>query len=156
MPSVAIPFNPNDENEYDSNNDKFNSQEEMLKCMQSERYKNDQGYRDIVAKLLANSEPHVLGVSPPHDAEHASVNDEIVNDYVRQTFGNPLYKTSAIYRRQVADTLASDAIDPLLKGRINYKGGNNNGGCIRVSLPFGDSTGPMPPERQSQEDQEER
>ncbi|MCS6319980.1 MAG: hypothetical protein H8K05_19865 [Nitrospira sp.] len=108
-----------------------------------------------MTKLLANSDPQILGVRPPRVEEHASDNDEILNDYVRQTFGNPLYKTSAIYRSQVADALASDASDPLVKGRINYNGGNSTGGCIRVTMPFGDVTGPMPPERQSQEGQEE-
>ncbi|MDL1889154.1 hypothetical protein FBQ96_06160 [Nitrospirales bacterium NOB] len=150
MTSVTTPFNPNDGHKYVSDKDKFDSQEDMILHMNDPRYQNEQGYRDAVAKMIANSDAGLLGLTPPRIGDEGSDDVEIVNDWVKQTFGNPLYKTSAIYRRQVAEAVASQDYDHLIEGRINHRGG-----CTRVSIPSTDETGPNAPQRTPQSNPKE-
>lgn len=150
MPKISIPLNPNDDNQYISDNGSFDSQEEMLLTMRDPRYQNEQGYRDAVAKMIANSDPEVLGLNPPRLEDAGATNDELVNDWVKQAFGNPLYKTSAIYRRKVEEAIAGQDYDNLIKGRINYRGGHTSRGLIQVRMMSADNdTGPNASERKA-------
>lgn len=145
---ISIPMNPNDDNKYISDKESFDSQEEMLLHMRDPRYQNEQGYREAVQKMIANSDAEALGLNPGALDYQGESNDELVNDWVRQAFGNPLYKTSAIYRQKVADMVAGSDYDHLIQGRINPR----TGGCTRVTIMSADKdTGPDAPKPASTE-----
>ena len=147
MGAVCVTYNPDDsENRKyvtENGNNHYESQEEMLEHMLDKRYAHDAGYRAKVQEMISNSDPKVLGVGPREESDY-DINSEdvaIIREQAEQLFGNPLYKTSAIYRRSVHERLSDPSVDAALKPFLNSQA---TGGTIRIQFE-GTDTGPIAP-----------
>lgn len=92
---------------YESNRPGFQDQAEMVAAMKDERYQTDEGYRQHVAKMISESDAVEIGLESRGYSDNGDQVDA-VHDYIKQVFGHPLYKTSPLYRAQVAAAIAAD------------------------------------------------
>lgn len=153
---VTLNFDSSEGRKYvtENGNNHYESQEEMLEHMADPRYKQDEAYRAKVQEMIGNSDPKVLGVGSREESDY-DINSEdvaIIREQTQQLFGNPLYKTSAIYRRGVHQQLSDPAVDAALKPFLNPHGTR---GTTRVQL-HGEETGstaPTPPPNTSDSNQ---
>ena len=127
MGAFCVTYNPDDsENRKyvtENGNNHYESQEEMLEHMLDKRYAHDAGYRAKVQEMISNSDPKVLGVGPREESDY-DINSEdvaIIREQAEQLFGNPLYKTSAIYRRSVHERLSDPSEEGLVRLILRIK-----------------------------------
>ena len=105
---------------------------DVVSAMSDPRYAKDEEYRQIVHRLMAESQ----GVINSGDATQGQNTDDLeaAIDIAKQAFGDPRYKTSAAFRREVNLAIAQDTttqVEPLNK-------------FTRIELPANES-GPMAP-----------
>lgn len=99
----------------------FNSEQEMIDAMSDERYsapgQAGAHYRELVALMLKQSDfsgqGNVLttneGKAAARKAQVLLDEDkQIIREHAQALFDNPLYETSALYRRQVREQIAAN------------------------------------------------
>lgn len=144
---VSCNDNPNDDgHEYELPKQSFfKTQAEMTKAMANPLYKKSEGYRQVVRKMISNSDPVALGL------QEARGNDRFEYEQqrtamAREVFRNPLYKTDARYRAQVAAMCASEEADQffpeLSQAQVERKAAQSKGGSYEVPTKL---TGPVNP-----------
>jgi hypothetical protein len=87
------------------------SQEDLLKLMRNPAYKNDPQYRKQVELALQRGmqQGHEVRVADPKGPDHTQQkNRAVVMEVAREMFRDPRYKTSAIYREEVAQYIKAN------------------------------------------------
>ena len=92
---------------------------ELREVMKSEHYKNSSLGRKLVVESLKKSAPNV-GAVQPRMSERVDVGNELEAkmDATKQLFRDPKYKSSALYRKQVADLIQQQSTEPVQPGDV--------------------------------------
>jgi hypothetical protein len=95
--------------------DRFHSQDQVVAAMSDERYKSDASFRRAVILLVHASNMDEINLGTKREDSGRGVEQlEIQQDYTRQLFSDPRYKTSAVYRREVEDFVRSNTPSEIL------------------------------------------
>ncbi len=97
----------------------FKDRAQMIRMMSDKEYRTNPAYRAMIERAIQNSDPVALGLEQPAPEEDNTETMETRVDAARQAFGDPRYKTSALYRRQVADMIAELPSAPLPPGKTH-------------------------------------
>ena len=116
----------------------FRNQDALAVAVGDPRYANDSAYRDAVSKLVAKTSEGVLvGHQPKYDGT-AFEECEQDTETITRAMQNPLYQTSAVYRRQVQAQIAASMSPRALR----HQSGTDTG-AHRVMLSSDASVDPM-------------
>lgn len=97
----------------------FKDKAQMVRMMGNNEYRTNPAYRAMIERAIQNSDPVALGLEQPAPQEDSTATMEARIDAARQAFGDPRYKSSALYRRQVADMIAELPSAPLPPGKTH-------------------------------------
>ena len=133
----------------------FESKQEMADYVGDSRYKTDSCYRGIIEDILKKTDPAILNLVREAPVDHTGEFLER-KDAVQQQFDDPRYKTSALYRKSVAEQVQKfspgQTADPKGGGRVEIAA---SGDAIAKLTPFSvltirsaaTITGPNAPEK---------
>lgn len=97
----------------------FKDKAHMIRMMANKEYKVNPAYRAMIERAVHNSDPAALGLEQAAPQEDNTETMEARIDATQQAFGDPRYKTSALYRREVADMVAALPSAPLPPGKTH-------------------------------------
>jgi hypothetical protein len=96
---------------------------ELREVMKSEHYKNSSLGRKLVVEALRKSAPNVGAIQSQVQGQPVDVGNELEAkmDATKQLFRDPRYKTSPLYRKQVADLIQQQG-EPVQQGDVQRVG----------------------------------
>lgn len=132
----------------------FKDKAHMVRMMGNKEYRTNPAYRAMIERAIQNSDPVALGLEQPAPQEDNTDTMLARVDAAQQAFRDPRYKASALYRQEVANTLAALPSAPLPPGkthRIQITGDSGEltkiegFSCLRIQSP-GQQSAPNKPQ----------
>ena len=128
------------EDEQGSRDGGFRNQGALTTAVSDERYQTDANYRAEVQRLVSKTDEEVMvGKQKPYDGSSIEAM-EVETDWLVSQMARPEYKTSALFRRQVAEHIARS------QSNVRLQRGSQTG-CHRVMLSIDSSVDPMSKDR---------
>ena len=115
----------------------FRSQDALVNAVGDPRYASDAEYRRVAQEVMTRTDGGIIAGSQPREDGRLVERMAVESEWLTEQMAKPEYRTSALFRRQVADHIARS------QSAVRHVALGSAAGCHRVSMGMNESVAPM-------------